>query len=222
MKLTEEMLYKFVTEAEEERVLEELEQIPKEPVEFSKKFEKRMKRLIFKNKMPYRFINRALKFAACLLAVTVISGMIIVLKVDAFRYKFFEVINQFFDTYGITWFSVDEQINNNEMKEPDYLPEGFEKQSEIMTDNFTNYEYSNGVDILNINLTLVKDDLKVYYDTEYTSTEKINLAETIADLYIKNGKYIKLVFYKGLLRYEISINNSNFDQKTIIAIANSF
>lgn len=223
MKLTEDMLYKYVTEATEERLKVELEQMPSEPVEFSTRFEKKMERLIRKYKWPYRHIfYKSLKIAACFIAVVVTSGMVLVLQVDALRQRFFETVNQLFDTYGITWFSVNEKLDDMEMKEPNYLPEGFCKESEVVTDNFANYKYNNGTDIIKVNLTLVKDDMKVYFDTEYTSKEKVNLTYAIADFYIKDGKYAKIVFYKGMVRYEIYVNNSKFDKNMLIRIANSF
>lgn len=223
MKLTEDMLYKYVPEATEERLKAELEQMPTEPVEFSHRFEKRMKRLIRKYKWPYRHIfYKSLKIAACFIAVVVTSGMILVLQVDALRQRFFESVNQFFDTYGITWFSADQTLDDMEMNEPGYLPEGFHKESEVITENFANYKYSNGTDTIKVNLTLVKDDMKVYFDTEYTSKEKVNLTYAVADFFIKDGKYAKIVFYKGMVQYEIYVNNSKFEKKLLIGIANSF
>lgn len=224
MKLTEEMLYENVPKATEERVKAELEEMPCEPVEFSPQFEKKMERLIQKNRTPYIFLYKhSLKIAACFLVVVVISGTIMVLQAEALRQKFFDVINQFFDTYGIILFEVEEMADDNmDMKEPDYLPEGFEKTTELVTDNFTRYEYTDGKDIIAVNLTLIKDEMKIYYDTEYTRKEKINLTYGVADLYIKDGKYAKLVFYKDMLQYEIWINNSKFDKKIIQEIANSF
>lgn len=223
MKLTEDMLYKYVPEAAEECLRVELEQMPSQAVEFSPRFEKKMARLLRKYKSPYSYIiHKSLKIAACFLVVIVTSGVIIVSQVDALRHRFFETVNQFFDTYGITWFTVDETVDEMEMNEPGYLPEGFQKESEVITDNFANYKYSNGTDIINVNLTLIKNDMKIYHDTEYTSKEKVNLTYAVADLYRKDGKYTNIVFDKGMVRYEIYVNNSKFDKKLLIGIANSF
>lgn len=219
IKLTDEMLSKAIKEIVEE---EEKKFEAREPVKYTNRFEKKMKRLCHKVENPYRYmLNKGLKMAGCFFLVGLLSSTVLVLKVDAFRLKFFEIIDWISDTYGIKKFQVSETIES-EMKEPAYVPKGFEKVSEGVTENSAIYGYTDGTDKLRVNLTLIKKDMKLYYDIEYTSTEKVNLKYGAGDLFKKDGKYIKLIFYRDSLQYEIHIDNSKFDTNEIIRIANSF
>lgn len=219
IKITDEMISNAIKEIveEEEKKFETI----RGSIKYTKRFEKKMSRLCHKVDNPYRFmLNKALKVAGCLILIGLLSSTVLVLKVDAFRLKFFEIVDQVSDTYGIKKFQVSETVES-EMKEPGYVPKGFEKVSESVVENFSIYKYSNGTDKLRVNLTVIKEDMKLYYDTEYSSTEKVNLKYGVGDLIKKDGKYIKLIFYRDILQYEIHVDNSEFDTNEIIKIANS-
>lgn len=221
-KITDDMFSMVMEEIVQEAIEEEENKLPGEPVKFTKRFEKKMNRMCHKVNTPYLFmLNRTLKAVACFLLAAIISGTILVLKVDGFRQKFFEIIDWMYDTYGIKKFQSDETLDE-EMRQPGYLPEGFRNKSKFITENFSVYQYSNGMDVLRVSLTLINEEMRLYYDTEYNCTERIKLKYAVGNLYKKDGKYIKLLFYRGMTQYEIYINNSKFDKNDVIKIANSF
>lgn len=222
VKLTEEMLKEIIPKATQINLEKEMPKlINQPPVEFSPEMERKMNRLIRKSKKINLNTSKMLKKVACFGLIFIVGGMTVVMQVEAYRAELFKTLNQFFGTYGVTWFEVIETEEEIELKEPTYLPNGYEKINEIKKNDFVLFEYvSSNKDIIRVEAYKVKEELKVYIDTETIFKEKIPLNEGNAELYKREKKNKQLLFYKGSIRYTITVKD-NFSKDELTKIANS-
>lgn len=127
MKITEEMLYEFAPRAEELW----LSSLPSEDElsehEFSKKFEKKMKKLIQaqrRNPWLNRFISASKRVAVVALVILTVSFSCL-MCVEAYRERFIEVITEIFEDLTRFSFSTpDTNVSKLGDLVFDYLPYG--------------------------------------------------------------------------------------------------
>lgn len=222
VKLTEEMLKEIIPKATQINLEQEMPKLMNQPpVEFSPEMERKMNRLIRKSKKINLNTSKMLKKVACFGLIFIVGGMTVVMQVEAYRAELFKTLNQFLGTYGVTWFEVIETEEEIELKEPTYLPNGYEKINEVKKSDFVYYDYSSSEqDKIRIEVNKILDEKKFYTDTEIDTKETIILKYGKAELYIKEKESKQLIFYKGSVRYTITAK-SDFDLEELTKIANS-
>ena len=145
-------------------------------VHFSLDFERRMEKLINRNKKPYfRLINTAAKRVAIIIAVIIIALTGTVLSVDALREGVKNFVIETFEKFSVLSFDKNSVIPKEieECFAPTYTPSGFKiiEAENSEGSNFILYKDDNGSSIYYTQL--VVDGALSYIDTQDAVTEEI-------------------------------------------------
>lgn len=143
IQLTDELLYEYMPIIDK-AMIQALEAEVDYDYEFSEKFEKKMKRLIWKEAHMwlrdfYRFVGRVAVFLICVLAVL----FTVTLGVEAYKDGVFRSLKEVLDDSVIYKYFTDEEVPEFLEKEPSYLPEGYEEVSRISSDELLSIVYEN-------------------------------------------------------------------------------
>ena len=174
--------------------------------EFSDKFNRKMKKLIARQKKQYfRFVSTAGRRAACVIVATVVLS-VSALSVDAVRGAVYDfVMENFADHSVIATESGTDDGYPTSIEEKYYiskLPAGFEQTQYIETDDSVSILYSNGKKSIFFDQN-VKRNHKEYIDNERTSFTKIEIdgqeyllfeSDTDVTCIWDNGRYILGIF----------------------------
>lgn len=186
---------------------------------FSKRFERRMKKLINRRRKPYyKLINKTWKRAVCAVTAAAVS-MTIVMQVEAVRSLFKDFLAYIYEK-----FSVLQSVDNTN------APETIEDVY-VITYDLSGYtiDYEE-YDDYSRNITYVKDDIVIDYyqmvkykydllwNTEDTNMEKILIGDFEAVYFEDNHNYNVITWDND--NYIISIN-SNVSKDTLIDMAKS-
>ena len=137
MEVTDELLYQYMPIADE-MDLDALEaEIADEEIVLSKKFERRMKRLMWKEEHKWvagfgKFMARVAVVLLCVLGVS----LAVTMSVDAYRSKFFQTVQEIWEDSVVHTYDVGEEGQEFVPHEPSYIPEGYEEVSRVETENF--------------------------------------------------------------------------------------
>lgn len=186
---------------------------------FSKKFEKKMKKLIGRRQKPYyKLINRAWKRAACLVIAIIISTTI-VMQAEAIRNLFKDFFVHIYDK-----FSAVKSINEDNAPETieniytiTYELHDYEIIYEDYNDYIRNITYKNE-DIVIDYFQYVKFAYDVHLNTENADIETLLINGTEMIYFKDNHEYNHLIWDNG--DYIISIS-SNINKNLLIEIAES-
>lgn len=188
--------------------------------EFSDKFNRKMKKLIARQKKQYfRFVSTAGRRAACIiLAVVVISAS--ALSVEAVRNAVYDFIIKIFSNHSVvTTESGTDDGYPTSIEEKYYiskLPAGFEQAQYGETDNSISVFYSNGKKGILFDQN-VKGDHKIYMDNERTDFTKIEI-DGQEYLLFESDTDVTCIWDNG--RYILSIS-SNLDKEIVIDLCKS-
>ncbi len=184
---------------------------------FSKKFNRKMKKLIRRQKKPYyKLINTAWKRAVCAVTAIIIS-MTIVTQVEAVRTAFKDFIAYIFEK-----FSVFQSVNDD--KTPEIItdvymitkiPNGFEIEYEEYTDLINNVIYRKDDEVI-IFYQTVTSEYNSIWNTENSDFETMIINGNEAVFFEDNHNYKTIIWYNG--EYVISIG-SNIDKNSLLNLA---
>ncbi len=144
MEVTDELLYQYMPIADE-MDLDALEaEIADEEIVLSKKFEKKMKRLMWKEEHKWvagfgKFMARVAVVFLCIIGV----GLAVTMSVDAYRSKFFQTVQEIWEDSVVHTYDVGEEGQEFVPHEPSYIPEGYEEVRRAESDTFISIEYMN-------------------------------------------------------------------------------
>lgn len=186
---------------------------------FSRKFERKMKKLINRRKKPYyMLINTAWKRAICAVMAVIVSTTI-VMQVEAVRNLFKD-----FFAYIYERFSILQSADNGNVPETiediyviTYDLSGYEIDFEKYNDYSRNTTYRNN-DIIIDYYQSVKPMYDLLWNTENSETEIIIINNCEAIYFHDNHDYKTIIWDNG--NYVISIG-SNVSKDVLIEIANS-
>lgn len=214
IQLTDEFLYQCMPIIDE-AMIKALEAQVDDTYQFSEKFEKKMKRVIWKEshmwlKDFYRFVRRAAVFVICIIAALFILTM----SVDAYRDKFFRTVKEIWEDSVLYKYFTDEVKQGTLKKEPSYLPAGYREVERIDSEVLLSVVYENeaGEQIF-WDCILVSDEGYSVLDSEYNE-------ETIVKI---NGEYLTIwnnlegrtMAYYEYNEYIFILNANNLDSKEI-------
>lgn len=144
MEVTDELLYQYMPIADE-MDLDALEaEIADEEIVLSKKFERRMKRLMWKEEHKWvagfgKFMARVAVVLLCVLGVS----LAVTMSVDAYRSKFFQTVQEIWEDSVVHTYDVGEEGQEFVPHEPSYIPEGYEEVRRVETGKSVSIEYAN-------------------------------------------------------------------------------
>lgn len=142
MEVTDELLYQYMPIADE-MDLDALEaEIADEEIVLSKKFERRMKRLMWKEEHKWvagfgKFMARVAVVMLCVLGVS----LAVTMSVDAYRSKFFQTVQEIWEDSVVHTYDVGEEGQEFVLYEPSYIPEGYEEVRRTSSDSYITIEY---------------------------------------------------------------------------------
>lgn len=213
--ITDEVLYQYVPIVD--RAV--LERIPtKSDYEFSRRFERKMKRMIRRERYGASYHNGAYgkiirigKKAAVLLLAALILGLVLTLSVEAFRNKFFQAIRSY-DGIGKFWNMVYVDVEESGtfgLKEPQYIPEGFVLIDSYEGKEIYSWEYEGpGGEYIYIENFRIWEGTMESRDSEYNEEETVVIQGVDATLLTRYGEwgYRDLIWYEKDMRYTVSVS----------------
>lgn len=223
IEVTDELLYKYMPIADDTE-LDALEaELENEEIIVSKKFEKKMKRMIWKEK--YRWVAGFAKFVAkaavvclCILGL----GLAVTMSVDAYRSKFFQTVQELLgDDSALHTYDIGENRDNFVPHEPTYIPEGFEEIGRYEAENVLSIEYMNNEGgYLCWDQTYVEQGLWNTLDTNYEKQVNQKLKDGILTISYYKDNYISAYYEEG--EYVYIVTSINLSDEEIINIFKHF
>lgn len=187
--VTDEWLYKYMPIVDE-AIIRELESETDYDYQFSKRFERRMQKLI-RRKMHPRMdaFYRLSKKAAVLFLCTLGFLFAITMGVKAYRIKFFESVKSIWEDSILYSYYVDQHQGDIQCNEPGYIPEGYQETERIVMAHWFRVTYTNeDGKIITWDQMMVQDQGELIVDIEYEQQiiEMVNGKEVTISLYL-NG-----------------------------------
>ena len=221
--LSDEMLYKAMPDVETLLLSKLPEQIPEHS--FSRRFERRMRKLIQSEKRSPQmrgFIKQAKHVAVIILAILVMSFGT-VMSVQALRVQFFRLITQAFERYtSVTFEQTGSELIQNEdfvLYQISDVPQGFKKAEELCDPdakiNYVTYRNESGSKIEFSQESLETVSMSV--NTEGVSHEKTEINGCEAYYYSNIGMQ-SVYWFDDEYLYMVT---SDLDKYTVLKLAKS-
>ena len=216
VKVTDEWLYKCMPVVDA-TIIQELEKQTDINYEFSRKFERKMKRLIKKEAHPwlgafYTMSKRVAIFLVCLIS----AALVVTMSVEAYRNKFFDTIKTFLgDAYELRYETDEAPDQIEEYKEPTYIPEGYQEIERDVNENAIMITYENEEHSLIVwDQFLIADAGFMVIDAEcdFEITEVVNGVNVT--FYLYNNGYAMAYFEDKYYVYCITADDSNAQELT--------
>lgn len=208
VKVTDEWLYKYMPVVDA-AIIQELENQVDTRYEFSRKFERKMKRLIKREAHPWIGVMKSItkRVAAIFIGVIGIT-LIVTMSVEAYRVKFFETIKTFFEDSVLFSYFVSQETEMFQNNEPTYVPEGYSEVNRIENeiDLIIIYENKIGEQIV-WEQKLVSHSSSILFDTECDSQETRNIKGAEAIVYSYLDGYSMAYYEYEQYAYIITADN---------------
>lgn len=206
-----------------------LENLPKEEdidYEFSRQFEKSMKRMIKEQKrgsLVSKFYKVSKIVAVIVIAITLFSFP---KSADALRFKLFEIIREVYEEFSIHKYQGknNKKIKNINGVKPNYIPKGFEVIKETEEEEYILITYKNNLEYIKYHCFEINNN-RLYIDTENAKVTEVLINGIKAD-YIDKGLFQMISWEKDGYGYNLSVesideNYIKFDKQELIKIAES-
>lgn len=158
---------------------------------FSRKFQKKMNKLIKKEKRsPFieSFISYG-KRAGVVLFIVISVAFATTMSVEAYRVRFFEVITRVWEEFTSITFKSEKEIIDRKLIaiNPDYIPEGFSILEEDVNDyvNTVIYENESNEEII-YEQSLISNG-EIIFDTEDVEVETMNIENQTINFFTNKG-----------------------------------
>lgn len=220
MEVTDELLYQYMPIADE-MDLDALEaEIADEEIVLSKKFERRMKRLMWKEEHKWvagfgKFMARVAVVMLCVLGVS----LAVTMSVDAYRSKFFQTVQEIWEDSVVHTYDVGEEGQEFVPHEPSYIPEGYEEVSRFETARSMSILYDNQDKSILWDQYMVLDGTQQIFDTEYVKKETKEVGDGIITIFLYEDNQTKV--YYEYDEYIIVITSNNIDVEEIVLMIHS-
>lgn len=214
IKVTDEWLYKYMPIVDE-AIIQELEKGTDYEYKFSDKFERRMKKLIWREahtwiNVFYRQSKRAAIFLFCIIS----SMFLLSMSVQANRIKFFETVKTIFEDSVLYSYFVNENQESFVCNEPEYIPAGYQEIDRVLVERLFSITYENEYgELITWDQMLIQDGGSMVIDSEYDTqiVREIKGDKAIISLYAdgyvgvyyEHGKYVYMLTADSLPIEEI-------------------
>lgn len=193
IQVTEEWLYRYMPVVDQ-ALIQALEAKTDCGYQFSRKFERKMKAVIWKEshlwaKAGYRYLKRAAALFCCIIA----SAFLLSMSAEGNRIKFFETVRNFLNDNSVEHtFITDEAHETLQFREPAWLPEGYRETERHVLDIQLSLIYENDSgEMITWAQSLVTNNDVIVMDTEYDFQETREV----------DGKYVTIYSYSDGFRY---------------------
>ncbi len=212
--VTDEWLYKYMPIVDE-AIIRELENNTDYEYQFSRKFERRMKKLMRREAHPWMEAFYRISKKAAVLSVCILSFLfMITMSVQAYRIKLFETVKSIWEDSVLYAYFVDQNPGTIQWNEPGYIPEGYQETERIMLEHWFSVIYTDeDGNTITWDQVLVQDEGKLTVDTEWDQQiiKEISGKNIIISLYLngsvnaycEHGKYVYLLTADNLSIDEI-------------------
>lgn len=211
----------FKNAVSEALLSEYTDMLPKQCEEhiFSRKFEKKMSRLIKRrNKIYYPFINNTFKRTAVAISALVIASTVSVVKIDALREVFVNIKFDIFEKYSVITPADDKQVPETieEIYEITYDLSGYEVVYEMLdnTKNSVDYMKNN----IYIGFCQYTKNTFINKNTENADIQTTIINGTEALYYKDNNNFYNLIWNNGDYLFTLRTNS---DESLLFDIAKS-
>ena len=216
---TDEMLREAVVRAD----IRELEAMPADHEiehEFSKRFERRMKKLVRRSKTGNQAGGAVfLRRRAVALAAAIVILLATAMSVSAVRAAVFEFITEVYEKFTHIFFNESRSSSDSAgefvVRRPSFIPEGFELVSEKMAGPVL-LVYKKGSDYISYSQQRL-EDVSMDINTEGAALEELEFKGLPAKYYSNRGVQ-NLLWYDDEYLYMVS---STLDRDTVFRIAGS-
>lgn len=224
-KIDDDFLYQHMPEAEE-KWIDTIDQAAKITPSYSARFRRKVRQLTKDSKRTRasRIRIHAMRQAAAVLAIIILTAFIGCMSVEATRVKFFELIKKIEKEYtDYMYDSKDGSISEDDFVfiEPTYIPEGYKEYER--DEEFAYIEYRDKENKEETRITyeeMLADGLTVSLDTEGATVKKDIIAGTSVEYFENKG--ISFVYwtdentYYELLGYNLKMSEVKKIAKSII------
>ncbi|MBQ3512911.1 MAG: DUF4367 domain-containing protein [Lachnospiraceae bacterium] len=184
IKVTDEWLSKYMPIVDE-AIIKEIERQSCNEYNFSKKFKRKMKNIIWREKQSWMNTFYRISKKAAVFAIAVLGFMcIFTMSVKANRVKFFQTVKTIWeDSIVYSYFAEEEKIEF-ESKMPEYVPDGYELVMENKSEITSVFIYQNdsGKQII-FNQQLISEEKTVVFDSEYDFEETVEISGESVHIY---------------------------------------
>ena len=218
IEVTDELLYKYMPLADDAEADALEAEIAGEEYVLSKKFEKRMNRLIWKDK--HRWVGDFGKFmlkvaVVCFCILTV--GLAVTMSVDAYRSKFFQTVQELMGDSTLHTYDTNADEQGFVPHEPTYIPEGYVEVSRVETENMINIQYENEVgDNIYWDQIHVSMGEQYVLDTEFIQKEYYEINNNYITLYYYDDNRKYAYYEKDKYVYILSVDNMDISEISLI------
>jgi hypothetical protein len=190
VKVTDEWLYKYMPVVDT-AIIQELEKQVNIEYQFSRRFKRKMKRLIRREAHPGIEAAQNIMKRVAVFFIGVMGALLIAtMSVEAYREKFFETMKTFYsDSVLYHFFSNQEEVSFQN-REPNYIPDGYDERERIesVISLIIIYENNLGEQIV-WEQKLVVDGSNMVLDLEYDSMETREIDGSTAFVYSYSDGY---------------------------------
>lgn len=216
--LSDEFLYKHIPRAEQV-IIDSMPAEDELAHTFSNRFFRKMQALLkYQRRGSFgRFATQLGRVVAAVLVLVIMLNTVLVVSVEAYREKFFEIIQTVTERFTSFFVEVDDDAPVTEFVpiEPPYIPEGFEliEQFSDAISHMVIYLNEDGQEIYYEQAIITDGEHRI--DTEDASEQVIEIENCTAYIVVKNGT-TQILWIDGPCIFQII---SNTDYETVIAIA---
>ena len=174
-------------------------------ITFSKKFERRMQRLLRRaDKIYYPMINTLSKRVACVaLSITLLLS-VTTLSVKALREPFFQFIVETYETFTDLFFPKEEPSSSFVPVAPTYIPEGYSERSRKTDHVSITITYQNELgQSLDYMQLLNGGGITTSVDTENAITHKLMLKNSTEAILVEKNGYKQIIFRNDNCIFEL-------------------
>lgn len=197
IKVTDEWLYKYMPIVDD-AIIESLEKQVNYEYKFSKKFEKKMQRVIWQENHSViagmkKIVERVAMFFVSILCI----GLIVTLSVEAYREKFFATLKTIYEDSVLYSYSSREENMILEITEPRFLPKGYVEKERMENGVSINIFYENSMgEQITWEQMLIDDGSSIILDTEYdTQVQRIVNGHTATVYFYEEGN--SMAYYEA-------------------------
>lgn len=211
--VTDEWLYQYMPVVDE-ALIRKLEENTDYEYRFSRKFEKRMKKLMRQEAHPRRSaFQRLLKEAAVLFICVISLVFVMAMSAQAYRIKFFETVKSIWEDSILYSYFTGKNQGAIQYNEPKYIPEGYQETDRTESDQLLSVIYINGEqEMITWDQMLVQDGGAFVADNEYDEWIMKETNGYTVMAYMYDDGFIMAYCEHEKYVYVLTADNLSFDE----------
>lgn len=217
VEVTDEWLYRYMPIVDKE-IIDDLEKAANPTYKFSKRFEEKMERLIWKEKYLSFWNGKYIKKrVAIFLLIVTASLLTITISIKAYRTHFFQTIKTIHKDFFLYTYVADEEDCAFYNYPLGYLPEGYTLMEQDSNENSSMRLFSNTEgDQFTLDQFFVSNQRSIVVDSQYSSLRAVNMDGITLTIYTyENGEINAYCEYEN---YVFILTSDSLSQEELIKI----